>query len=55
LKAWSGNLVADENAFGPPGNWLPLATITLTNSPEMYFDVSAIGQPARFYRFVQVP
>ena len=43
------------NAIGPTNAWSILASITLTNSPQFYFDVSAIGQPARFYRLVQVP
>jgi hypothetical protein len=36
-------------------NWAPLATVTLTNTQQYYCDPSAIGQPARFYRLVQVP
>lgn len=43
------------NAVGSTTNWITLATITLTNSPEYYFDTSAIGQPTRFYRLMQVP
>lgn len=43
------------NVFGPTNAWVPLATITVTNNPQYYFDVSAIGQPSRFYRLVQVP
>jgi len=31
------------------------ATVTLTNVAEFYPDYSAIGQPQRFYRIVQVP
>jgi hypothetical protein len=37
------------------GNWTPLVTVTLTNNQQYYCDLSAIGQPARFYRLVQVP
>jgi hypothetical protein len=43
------------NAVGPTNAWATLATVTLTNSPEFYFDASAIGQPARVYRLVQLP
>ena len=43
------------NVIGPTNAWVTLATITLTNSPQYYFDVSAIGQPARFYRSVLKP
>jgi hypothetical protein len=42
-------------ASGPMNAWVPLALITITNNPQFYFDVSAIGQPARFYRLVEVP
>ena len=41
--------------IGPPDSWTSLATITLTNSPQFYFDTSAIGQPGRLYRSVQLP
>jgi hypothetical protein len=37
------------------GNWTPLVTVTLTNNQQYYCDLSALGQPARFYRLVQVP
>ena len=43
------------NAVGPTNAWTALATVILTNAQQFYFDVSAIGQPARFYRLVQVP
>jgi hypothetical protein len=43
------------NAIGPTNNWMTLATVTLTNNPQLYFDVSAIGQPQRIYRLTQVP
>jgi hypothetical protein len=43
------------NVVGPTNAWVTLATVTLTNSPQYYFDVSAIGQPARFYRSVFAP
>ena len=43
------------NSFGSITSWTSVATITLTNSQELYFDVSAVGSPARFYRLVQLP
>jgi hypothetical protein len=43
------------NAIGPTNDWAALATVTLTNSSEFYFDTSSIGQAARLYRLVQLP
>lgn len=43
------------NAIGPTNNWTNLATFVITNNPQVYCDVSAIGQPKRFYRLVQTP
>ena len=43
------------NAFGPTNAWNDLATVTVTNNPEYYFDLSAIGQPTRFYRLGWTP
>jgi hypothetical protein len=43
------------NSVGPTNSWTPLATVTVTNRPQYYVDLSAIGQPARLYRLVQVP
>jgi hypothetical protein len=43
------------NAIGPTNAWNALATITLTNAQQFYFDVSAFGQPTRIYRLVQLP
>jgi hypothetical protein len=40
------------NQLGPTDAWVPLATATLTNSPQFYFDAEAVGQPARLYRLV---
>src|SRR5207237_10660369 len=42
-------------AFGDTNAWLPLVTIQITNQPQNYFDLSAIGHPQRFYRVVRVP
>jgi alpha-tubulin suppressor-like RCC1 family protein len=43
------------NAIAATNMWVSLGNITLTNSPQYFFDISAIGQPARLYRLVQVP
>lgn len=43
------------NALGPTDVWFTLATVTLTNSSQLYFDVSALGQPKRLYRLVPLP
>ena len=44
------------NQYGPTNApWTTLATVTLTNSPQYYPDYSAIGQPTRFYRILQLP
>lgn len=43
------------NAAGPTNLWLLLATVLQTNWQQFYFDLSAIGQPARFYRVVEAP
>lgn len=43
------------NQFGPTDAWFTLANVTLTNSSQLYFDVSAVGQPARLYRLTLNP
>ena len=43
------------NAKGPTDAWWTLDTITLTNTSQLYFDTSSIGQPRRLYRLVTVP
>ena len=43
------------NQLGPTNAWVTLGTITLTNTSQLYFDVSVLGQPARLYRIVPVP
>jgi hypothetical protein len=40
------------NQSGPTNAWVYLATLVLTNSPQLYFDTSAIGQPPRFYSLI---
>jgi hypothetical protein len=43
------------NQFGPIDAWATLATVPLTNTSQLYFDISALGQPQRLYRVVQMP
>jgi len=43
------------NQFGPIDPWVTLDTVTLTNTSQLYFDVSAPGQPQRLYRLVPLP
>ena len=43
------------NQFGPIVAWFTLDTVKLTNTSQLYFDVSAPGQPQRLYRLTQVP
>jgi hypothetical protein len=43
------------NQFGPTDAWFTLDTVTLTNTLQLYFDTSSIGQPARLWRLVPVP
>ena len=43
------------NRFGPTDAWTNLATVTLTNTSQLYFDTSSIGQPPRLWRIVPVP
>ena len=43
------------NQFGPIDAWVTLDTLTLTNTSQLYFDVSAQGQRPRLYRLVPVP
>jgi hypothetical protein len=40
------------NRYGPIDAWVTLDTVTLTNTSQLYFDVSAPGQPERLYRLV---
>jgi hypothetical protein len=43
------------NQFGPIDAWVTLGTVTLSNTSQLYFDVSAPGRPPRLYRLVQLP
>jgi hypothetical protein len=40
------------NQFGPTDAWVTLTTVALTNTSQLYFDVSAPGQPQRLYRLL---
>jgi hypothetical protein len=40
------------NAIGPTDAWFTLDTVRLTNTTQLYFDVTAPQQPARLYRLV---
>jgi hypothetical protein len=43
------------NQFGPTNAWVTLDTVTLTNTTQLYFDVTMFQQPARLYRLVTSP
>ena len=44
------------NQFGPIDGWVTnLATVILTNTSQLYFDTSSIGQPPRLWRLVPLP
>jgi hypothetical protein len=43
------------NKFGPTDAWVTLATVTLTNTSQLYIDLSAIGQPPRLWRLMPMP
>jgi len=40
------------NAVGPTNDWVTLNTVVLTNTPQLYFDLSMFGRPPRLYRVV---
>ena len=42
-------------AIGPTDAWVTLTTVLITNAPQLYYDLTALGQPARLYRLVPVP
>ena len=42
-------------AIGPTNGWVTLDTMILTNTSQLYFDVTAPRQPERLYRLVQIP
>ena len=43
------------NREGPIDAWVTLDTVTLTNTAQLYFDVTAPWQPPRLYRLVPLP
>jgi hypothetical protein len=43
------------NQFGPTDAWFTLDTVSLTNSSQLYFDVTSVGQLPRLWRVVPVP
>jgi uncharacterized delta-60 repeat protein len=43
------------NRYGPTDAWFPLATVTLTDTAQLYFDTNAVAQPPRLYRFTTIP
>jgi len=43
------------NRYGPIDAWVTLNTVTLTNASQLFFDISAPGQPERLYRLVPLP
>ena len=43
------------NQFGPTNAWVTLNTVLLTNTTQLYFDVTAFQQPTRLYRLVPSP
>jgi hypothetical protein len=49
----------NESGVFDPGTrkakWVPLETIILTNSPQLWVDLNSVGQRIRFYRVVPAP
>ena len=43
------------NAIGPTDAWVTLGTVLLTNTTQLYFDVTVFRQPTRLYRLVASP
>jgi hypothetical protein len=43
------------NAIGPTDAWVTLGTVLLTNTTQLYFDVTAFRQPTRLYRLEALP
>jgi hypothetical protein len=43
------------NVIGPTNAWVTLDTVTLTNTSQLYFDVSMLGQSGRLYRITTLP
>jgi hypothetical protein len=57
LTGTVGNKVRIDaiNRVGPTDAWFTLATITLTNTTQLYFDTTTFGQQPLLYRLVPVP
>jgi hypothetical protein len=54
--AMSSSVRVDRiNQFGPTDAWVTLDTVAMTNTTQLYFDLSMFRQPARLYRLVPVP
>jgi hypothetical protein len=43
------------NAIGPTDAWVTLGTVLLTNTTQLYFDVTVFRQPTRLYRLEALP
>jgi len=43
------------NQFGPTDAWVTVETITLTNTTQLYYDLTAFRQPSRLYRVFPLP
>src|SRR5512140_3472350 len=43
------------NQVGPVDAWVTLTTVQLNSTSQVYFDMSALGQPVRLYRLVNLP
>jgi uncharacterized repeat protein (TIGR03803 family) len=43
------------NQFGPTNAWVTLDTVTLTNTTQVYFDLTMFRRPTRLYRLVAAP
>jgi hypothetical protein len=43
------------NAIGPTDAWVTLDTVLLTNTNQLYYDLTAFRQPTRLYRVVPLP
>jgi hypothetical protein len=57
LTGQTGNSIRVDyiNKFGPIDAWVTLATVSLTNSTQLFLDTSMVGQPPRLYRVIQMP
>jgi hypothetical protein len=57
LTGATGSRVKVEgiNQIGPTDAWFTVDTVTLTETPQLYFDTNSLGQPPRLYRLVPSP